>query len=88
MEVKFSKPFEKDLKFISEKQLALKVDEIINKVRSSDSISEIDNIKKIKGHKNCYRIRIGNYRLGIMIKDKTVWFARLMDRKDIYKHFP
>jgi mRNA interferase RelE/StbE len=88
MEVKFSKPFEKDLKFVAEKLLVLKVDEIINTLIHSKSLSEIRNLKKIKGHKDCYRIRIGNYRLGLQLEGKTIWLARLMHRKEIYRYFP
>ncbi len=88
MEIKFSKPFEKDLKTITEKRIALKVDEIISTLNKVNSLTSIENIKKIKGHKDCYRIRIGDCRLGLFISGKTVWFARLMHRKEIYRYFP
>ena len=88
MEVKFAKQFEKDLKAIAEKQVILKVDEIIRELQKVSSLQNLTGIKKLKGHKNCYRIRIGNYRLGLLEEGKTVWLARLMLRKDIYKYFP
>jgi mRNA interferase RelE/StbE len=88
MEVKFSKLFEKDLKAITEKRIVLKVDEIIESMTVNTSLSGIENFKKIKGHKDCYRIRIGNYRLGIFTEGKTVWLARIMHRKEIYRYFP
>lgn len=88
MEVKFSKPFEKDLKAISEKQVILKVDEIIRELQNTSSLQNLAGIKKLKGHKDCFRIRIGNYRLGLMAIGKTIWLARIMLRKDIYKYFP
>jgi mRNA interferase RelE/StbE len=88
MEVKFSKPFEKDLKTIIEKRIVLKVDEIITTLNNTTSLTGIENLKKIKGHKNCYRIRIGDYRLGLFVSGKTVWLARLMHRREIYRYFP
>lgn len=88
MEVKFSKPFEKDLKSINEKRLVLKVDEIITALTNANSLAGIENIKKIKGHKDCYRIRIGDYRLGLFLSGKTIWLARLMHRREIYRYFP
>jgi mRNA interferase RelE/StbE len=88
MEVKFSKPFEKDLKAIDERKIVLKVDEIIITLNNAASLTGIENLKKIKGHKNCYRIRIGDYRLGIFVSGKTVWLARLMHRREIYRYFP
>ena len=88
MEVKFSKPFEKDLRAITEKAVVLKVEEIISVLRHANLLAEMENIKKLKGHKDCYRIRLGNYRLGLQLEGKTVWLARLMHRKEIYRHFP
>ena len=88
MEVKFSKPFEKDLRAITEKAVVLKVEEIISVLRHANLLAEMENIKKLKGHKDCYRIRLGNYRLGLQLEGKTVGLARLMHRKEIYRHFP
>lgn len=35
-----------------------------------------------------FRIRIGDYRLGCVLVDETLCLVRLLDRKEIYKHFP
>lgn len=59
MEVKFSKLFEKDLKAISERQIVLKVEELITSLTEGVHVRDLPGIKKLKGHKNCYRIRIG-----------------------------
>jgi mRNA-degrading endonuclease RelE of RelBE toxin-antitoxin system len=40
------------------------------------------------GFTTAYRIRIGDYRIGIFFKEDTVIFARILHRKDIYKLFP
>lgn len=85
MEVKFSRPFEKDLNSITEKQVVLKVDEIIRELRRSNSLQNIAGVKKLKGYKNSYRIRIGDYRLGLKIEGRIIWLARLMRRKEIYR---
>jgi len=88
MEIKFSKPFEKDLKAIDEKRIVLKLDEILIALNNATPLASIENLKKIKGHKNCYRIRIGDYRLGLFVSGKTVWLARIMHRREIYRYFP
>jgi mRNA interferase RelE/StbE len=41
---------------------------------------------KAKG--NYYRIRIGNYRLGLRYDSNSVTLLRFMHRKDIYTYFP
>ncbi|MGH2412635.1 MAG: type II toxin-antitoxin system RelE family toxin, partial [Microcystaceae cyanobacterium] len=35
-----------------------------------------------------YRIRLGDYRIGLFIEGKTVTFARVLHRKEIYRYFP
>jgi mRNA interferase RelE/StbE len=45
-------------------------------------------MKKIKGFKNFYRIRIGDYRLGIEIDKEKVIIKRFLHRKKIYRLFP
>ncbi|WP_374754821.1 type II toxin-antitoxin system RelE family toxin [Dyadobacter psychrophilus] len=44
--------------------------------------------KKLKGFSNAYRIRIGDYRVGIFVENNIVELARIAHRKDIYKVFP
>ncbi len=88
MEIKYTKPFEKDLKILSDKTVILRIDEFINEIASSPSLQNIKGLKALKGHRDCYRIRIGNYRLGIILKGKVLWFARIMHRKEIYRFFP
>jgi len=46
------------------------------------------NLKKLKGFKTAYRIRVGDYRIGLFISNDTVEFARVVHQKDIYKVFP
>jgi mRNA interferase RelE/StbE len=51
-------------------------------------LSEIKNVKKLKGFSNAYRIRIGDYRIGVTFENNIVKFARVAHRKEIYKIFP
>ena len=63
------------------------VNAIMNVEQASDTC-EIKNIKKLSGHKFSYRIRIGDYRIGVFIENEIVEFAVVAHRKDIYKIFP
>ncbi|RKY93503.1 MAG: hypothetical protein DRQ01_04625 [Ignavibacteriae bacterium] len=51
-------------------------------------MADISNLKKIQGTKDYYRIRMGNHRLGMIIKKGEVELIRILHRKDIYKYFP
>ncbi len=88
MKVEFKSSFVKDLKKIKEKHLQNQIRELIEKVESTANITELENMKKISGSDVYYRIRLGNYRIGIKIENNTVYFIRFLHRKDIYRYFP
>jgi mRNA interferase RelE/StbE len=88
MKISFTKDFNKQLAETGNKKLALAVNTAIENVENAKSPQEIKTIKKLKGHKTAYRIRCGNYRVGIFIEKGEVIFAAIADRKDIYKRFP
>jgi mRNA interferase RelE/StbE len=87
MKIEIRNSILKDLKKIPKEQKE-KLEEIYQELKSLDSIADIQNIKKLKGYDNFYRIRIGNYRLGLVTEDDKVIFLRFLHRKDIYKFFP
>lgn len=88
MKVEFLSQFNRDLDKIRFGHIKQIVQRVILKVETAQSLSEIPNIKKLSGHKSAYRIRIGDYRIGIFVEGKTVEFARVVHRKDIYQQFP
>ena len=89
MRTVFKKSFTKDLKnYFKDRALLSRVEETILQVESSDTIVDITNLKKLKAESSYYRIRIGNFRLGLVIENETVTFVRLLHRKDIYRYFP
>jgi mRNA interferase RelE/StbE len=89
MKVEFDKSFDKSLEKIRDKSLFPKIERIINNLEKAKSIADIPNLKKLSGFKDYYRIRIGDYRLGIeKINNTTLRLIIIANRKDIYKLFP
>ena len=88
MNVKIDKSLEKDINKIKDKRILKRLHSVIIMMQNSSSLSEIKNLKKIRGTKNFYRIRIGEFRLGIIYYNKTIEIIRLLHRKDIYRYFP
>ena len=88
MEVFFTKSFYREIGKVRDKKLAAKIEEVIIKVKNAKQFSEIENLKKLTGFKNAYRIRIGDYRIGILYEKNAVTFSVFGNRKDIYKFFP
>jgi len=58
------------------------------KIPSYERLDQISQLKKLKGDDNAYRIRVGDYRIGIFIQNEVVTFARVQHRRDIYRSFP
>jgi mRNA interferase RelE/StbE len=88
MNVEFKTSFVKDLKKIKEKHLQSQIRELIEKVESTENMTELENVKKLSGSDVYYRIRLGDYRVGLKIENETVCFVRFLHRKDIYRYFP
>jgi mRNA-degrading endonuclease RelE of RelBE toxin-antitoxin system len=86
--VKFGKLFSKDLLKIKDSTLKKDIVEAILVLENSESIQQVSNIKKMKGHSEAYRIRIGKYRLGFYFDGEVIELARFAKREDIYKLFP
>lgn len=88
MKVKFLSGFDKDLKKIRDKELARTIIGCIRIFEEADDLSQIPNIKKMKGHSTAYRYRKGKYRIGFYYENDTVIFAAFAPRGKIYKRFP
>ena len=89
MKLEFKKSFVKDLKKRkTDRPLLERVRKIIQEVEESQDIHGIRNLKKLKTQGSHYRIRIGDYRLGLVIEDDTACFVRFLHRSEIYKYFP
>ncbi|MBN2384740.1 type II toxin-antitoxin system RelE/ParE family toxin [bacterium] len=88
MNIKYELSFEKDLKKIKNKSIKNIVKNKIESIKKTKDIASISGLKKLKGYENYYRIRISDHRIGIEIKEDTMIFVRILNRKDIYRYFP
>ncbi|ARV07205.1 plasmid stabilization protein [Polaribacter sp. SA4-10] len=88
MEIIYLRQALKDVNKIKNSKLKLKLAEVVANLKIAENLSDIKNVKAISGHPEAYRIRIGDYRLGIFYSEETITIARFMKRNDIYKLFP
>ncbi len=89
MNVEFDKSFEKSIDRLRDNTLIPKIQRTIQLLESAKTLSEIPNIKKLSGYKTYYRVRHGDYRLGLeKINDTTVRLIIVAHRKDMYRLFP
>jgi mRNA interferase RelE/StbE len=88
MKTEFLEKFYKDLDKLDDQSVREDVIATIENVESASKTIEIKNLKKMKGYKNAYRIRIGDYRIGVFIEKGIVEFARVGHRREVYRFFP
>ncbi len=88
MIVAFEKSFKKDLADINDKKILLSVKNLIIDLESYSSLNEIQNLKRLKSEGKYYRIRVGNYRIGLIVENNKIYLLRILHRKEIYRYFP
>jgi mRNA interferase RelE/StbE len=86
--VEFRASFAKDLKNISNNELLKRVRETIEEIELAHSLQDISGLRKLKGVSKYYRIRVGEYRIGLILSGDTFVCVRCLDRKEIYRYFP
>jgi mRNA-degrading endonuclease RelE of RelBE toxin-antitoxin system len=80
--------FEKETLKLKNKPLQTDIAELIEAFQALDNVHEIKGLKRLKGAK-AHRIRMGDYRIGILIEDEeTVEFISVGHRKEFYRSFP
>lgn len=89
MQVEFDKSFEKSLKKLKHKVVRQRIETLILQLEKAEVLEETSNVKKLQGFDSYYRIKIGDYRIGIeRTETGIVRFITVLHRKDIYKRFP
>ena len=88
MNIGVNKVFLKELAKLPAKD-RLKVEKLLfAEVENYKSLAQIPNCKKLKGYRNYFKIRFGDYRAGLRFENNTLFFERILHRKDIYKFYP
>lgn len=88
MKVLVNKRFLKDLSILPAGNRSKIEDFVFNTSEKIDSIESAGVFEKLKGYHIYYRVRFGDYRVGVRYENETLVFERVLHRKDIYKFFP
>ena len=89
MKLLYAKKFYKDLDAIQyDKVIRKRLLELIEKLKQANSLADLKDIKKIEGYHNYYRIKLGDYRLGLKLSEGLLELIRFLHRKEIYRRFP
>ena len=87
MVVHISNAFGKDLRGIHP-NYHRKVAQIIEDMEDATDIRQIHNLEPCEGTTNAYRIRMGDYRIGIYVENDIIKVKRIGKRGDFYNYFP
>jgi mRNA interferase RelE/StbE len=88
VKVIFTTRFSKDLRAVRDRSLKQDVSFAIDSMQSASTLEELGDVIKMKGAKNAYRLRLGDYRIGFYSEGDTITLGRFANRKDIYRLFP
>ncbi|TVR30981.1 MAG: hypothetical protein EA390_07420 [Balneolaceae bacterium] len=72
MNVIFLENFSKDLDKLKDKKVRQAIKNAILKIENASSLEKVTGLKRLKGEKGAYRLRVGNYRIGLYIQGDTV----------------
>ena len=87
--VEYTKRFLKELAALPV-EVQERVEPIVFQELESENPFELGYLEKMKGHSDKYKIRVGDYRIGITIdkSTNTLIFQRIAHRREIYRVFP
>ena len=89
MKVEYRKLFLKDLKNLKKQPVYQQLYELaFNTLASCESLQTLSNIKALAGISNRYRIRVGDYRIGLELNGDTVELMRVLHRRQFHRYFP
>lgn len=85
----YKKSFLKDLAKLPKRNREQIESLVFEEIPKLDNVFTKLDMKKMKGYQDYYRIRVGDYRIGCKVEQKSqIIFYRVKSRGDIYKLFP
>jgi mRNA interferase RelE/StbE len=88
LKVLFLESFARDLNRIRDKDLRERIRQVIQILEGAATLEAIPHLKKLQGKGGFYRIRVREFRVGLRVEGDQVTLMRVLDRKEIYRHFP
>ena len=88
MEVEYRISFTRDLRRIRSAQIRQRVLRKVEELESAPTIGDVSGTGRLTADGRYYRIRIGDYRLGITVEGEVAVLVRFLHRREIYRAFP
>ncbi|MBE9032628.1 type II toxin-antitoxin system RelE/ParE family toxin [filamentous cyanobacterium LEGE 11480] len=87
--VEYTRKFLKELAALPEKQQS-RVESIVFEELECENPFQLGYVEKLKGYSDKYKIRVGDYRIGLTIdkENQVIVCERIAHRREIYRIFP
>jgi mRNA interferase RelE/StbE len=84
----YKKSFLKDIRTVNDPVIKNRLRETIEQAEQAQRLTELSHLKKLRGTQGYYRIRLGDYRVGLLLENDVLVFVRFLHRRDVYRYFP
>jgi mRNA interferase RelE/StbE len=88
LRVEFKKSFFKDIEALGDPATKKRIRRAIAQAEEAATLQQVENLKNLKGGEQYYRIRVGDYRIGLILRKGSLVFVRCLHRRDIYRYLP
>ena len=88
MKVAYANSFVRDLKKLKNRKTGARVLALVEAAKVAMSPAALGDLVKLTDYEDCYRIRVGDHRVGVYINGDRIEFVRALPRKEFYRLFP
>jgi mRNA interferase RelE/StbE len=88
LKTQFKESFLKDIEALGDSAITKRIRKAIAQAEQASAPKGVRNLKKLKGGDRYYRIRIGDYHLGLVLDEDALVFIRCLHHKDIDRYLP
>lgn len=88
MRISFRRSFARDLKRIDDAATRRQIRHRIENIEAANKLADLADVRKLRASGNFYRVRVGDYRLGLALVGSQIEFVRCLHRREIYRFFP
>ena len=84
MDVRFTARFNRDLQRIRDRQVAQSVEQAIDALKAADRLTDVAGVSRLVNRGPRYRMRIGDYRLVMLLDGEGLILERILHRREVY----
>lgn len=88
MKATFRRSFTRDLRKVKDQTVLNRIQHAIKRIEVAANLQAVGDLGKMSGTGNFCRIRVGDYRIGVVVEGEVVECVRCLPRAELYRFFP